>query len=438
MLNKLLTMLRDYDMVQPGDTVVCAVSGGADSMALLFAMYLLKEKLDIRLQAAHFNHNLRQEESARDEEFVRAFCHRYSIPLQVGSGQVVAGSKGLEAAAREARYRFFETLPGKIATAHTANDNAETVLMHMVRGTGLKGLGGIAPVRNRLIRPMLLITRQQVLAFLREYHVSFVEDSSNATDAFLRNRLRHHVMPLLCQENPRLAENLSVMAMGLREDEQVLCQAQDFSHGLSVEALRDLPRAKRSRVIAAFLQHCGVKEPERAHLELAEALVFSENPSAKAEFPGGITVRRRYGTLERSVAQASLTPVLLTCPGITPIPELGCRVVGAPANALTNTQTVFTVVPQGDMLLRCRAEGDTIRLPGGTKSLKKLFIDRKIPAAQRLRIPVLADSQGVLGVYGIGVNQNRAASELPAVQIRFEICDPGERENSDKLQEVIL
>ena len=188
MFESLLTMMRRYEMTQPGDRVVCAVSGGADSVALLFALYLLKEKLGITLEAAHFNHQLRGEESDRDEAFVRELCDRFDIPLHVGRGRVVAGKKGLEAAARDARYAYFETLPGKLATAHTADDNAETILMRLVRGTGLKGLGGISPVRGRIIRPMLLVTRQQVRAFLEEYCLSHGEDSSNGTDDFLRNR----------------------------------------------------------------------------------------------------------------------------------------------------------------------------------------------------------------------------------------------------------
>jgi len=218
MLDRLLSFLRRYDMLSPGDTVTCAVSGGADSMALLWGLYLLREKLNITVQAAHFNHGLRGAESDRDEAHVKAFCDRFDIPLTVGSGQVVPGKKGLEAAARDARYAFFESLPGRLATAHTADDNAETVLMRLVRGTGLKGLGGIKPVNGNVIRPMLTVTREEVLAFLREYHLDFVEDSSNGTDDFLRNRLRHRVMPLLKEENPRLSQNLSAMAMELRQD----------------------------------------------------------------------------------------------------------------------------------------------------------------------------------------------------------------------------
>ena len=214
MLNDLHRSLRQ--LTKPGDTVICALSGGADSVALLFGCCLLKDKLGITLEAAHFNHHLRGPESQRDEQFARQLCDRYEIQLHVGSAEVTPGPKGLEAAAREARYGFFATLPGKVATAHTADDNAETVLLHLVRGTGLKGLGGIAPVNGKYIRPMLDITRKQVLSFLADYHLSYVEDSSNAGDDFLRNRLRHHVMPLLRAENPRFAENTSRMAQRLR------------------------------------------------------------------------------------------------------------------------------------------------------------------------------------------------------------------------------
>ena len=254
MLNKLLELIRRYQMIQPGDRVICAVSGGADSVALLFGMYLLRAKLDITLEAAHFDHGLRGEESAADALFVENLCRQYEIPLHMGRGQVTAGEKGLEAAARDARYAFFASLPGKIATAHTADDNAETVLMHMVRGTGLKGLGGIAPIRDHVIRPMLGVTRQEVLAFLAEYHLRYVEDSTNATDAFLRNRLRHHVMPLLKQENPRLAESLSAMAQELREDEQRLMEHVNLDTIPPVSALRNMSDSLRSRYFAAFLK----------------------------------------------------------------------------------------------------------------------------------------------------------------------------------------
>ena len=417
MQNKVLSFVRKYDLVSPGDTVICAVSGGADSVALLFCLYLLKDKLGITLEAAHFNHRLRGKESDRDEVFVKDLCDRYDIPLHIGSGNVVPEKKGLEAAARDARYGYFKTLSGKIATAHTADDNAETVLLHLVRGTGLKGLGGIAPINGSIIRPMLGVTRQDVESFLEEWCLSHITDSSNATDAFLRNRIRHHVMPLLKAENPKLAENLSAMALNLREDEKILSSLAEKEALPTVDTLKTMPPALRNRALEAFLKRSGVKEPEQSHLALAEKLVFSHKPSARAAFPGGITIARSYNALTVLREEEPLEETLLPCPGEAELP--GYRVVCTPAEAIENTPTVFTVRPQGTMVLRCRQGGDTIRLSAGTKQLKKLFIDRKIPAAQRLQIPVLSDDRGVLGVCGIGANLDRLPPELPAVTVRF-------------------
>ena len=417
MLNKLTALVGEYDMIHPGDQVICAVSGGADSIALLFAMYLLKEKLQIRLAAAHFNHGLRGAESDADEAFVREFCRGYDIPLYVGRAQVQAGKKGLEAAAREARYGFFATLQGKIATAHTADDNAETVLMHLIRGTGLKGLGGIAPVGDGLIRPMLTVTRREVLSFAQEYALRYRTDSSNDSDAFLRNRLRHHVMPLLRSENPRLAENLSAMAFSLRQDEAALTQLSGVGKALPVSRLASMPQALRMRYLQDFLQKNGIREPERRHLQLVENLVFSDNPSARACLPGGMVVSRCYDTLQVLQPATAWEETAVRIPGVTELPQLGLRLVcddQGPGDYLC---------PQGAVVLRPRQTGDAIRLIGGTKTLKKLMIDRKIPTARRSRIPVLADEAGILAVYGIGPDQNRLA-QADGWYFRFEAYSP--------------
>ena len=417
MLNKLLEFIRRYGLISPGDRLICAVSGGADSVALLFAMYLLRERLDITLEAAHFNHRLRGEESDADEAFVKELCGRYDIPLHLGSGRILPGKKGLEAAAREARYAFLRSLPGKIATAHTADDNAETVLLHLVRGTGLKGLGGISPMNGNVIRPMLTVTRREVEAFLSEYALPHREDSTNATDLFLRNRIRRNVMPLLLQENPSLAENLSDMALGLREDEDYLSRmAGETLPG--VTELREKHPALRARALERFLKENGVPEPEKRHIALLEQLVFSDKPSARVDLPGGITVARRYDTLEVLGEAQPLSERVLE--GSLELPELGLRVVCAEADTIVNTPDTFTVIPAGKIVVRSRLPGDRIRLSGGTKSLKKLFIDRKIPASERLRIPIIADEAGVLGVWSIGADQNRIPKALPAVTIRFE------------------
>lgn len=420
MLNKLPAFMRRYGMVQPGESIVCAVSGGADSMALLWCLYLLQDKLDIRLSAAHFNHGLRGAESDRDEAFVRSFCAGYGIPFVCGYGTVTAGKKGLEAAARDARYAFLNSLPGKIATAHTADDNAETVLMHMVRGTGLKGLGGITPINGKLIRPMLSITRKEVCGFLSEYHIDCITDSSNDTDAFLRNRLRHHVMPLLKEENPCLAENLSAMALRLREDEEALSQQPQTQ----VEVLRQMRPALRKRALCACLEQWGVREPESSHIDLVEHLVFSRKPSCEAQLPGGITVCRNYSVLEVKEQTQPLECLELSCPGETVLPQLGLRIICTPAEEVFTAPDRFTVCPNGKLFVRSRQTGDAIRLSGGTKSLKKIFIDRKIPSAQRQQVPVIADRTGVLGVYGIGPDRDRCG---PCVEIRFkkEACSEG-------------
>ncbi len=412
MLNKLKAFLRDYR----GQRIVCAVSGGADSMALLWGVYLLKDKLELDISAAHFNHQLRGAESNRDEAFVRDFCAGYGIDFVSGSTQVIAGPKGLEAAAREARYAFLKGLPGKIATAHTADDNAETILMHLVRGTGLKGLGGIAPVNGNLIRPMLDITRAEVLEFLAEYSIPYVEDSSNSGDDFLRNRLRHHVMPLLKQENPSLPQNLSAMAHRLRQDEQALTAAAEKQYTDDVHQLRVMEPAIRSRVLSKMLLCAGVKEPEGAHIAAMEKLVYSQNPSARAAFPGGVVMARSYETIQAIGESNTLVEQEITCPGEYVVSDI--KLTLFPNDSTERTKDSFAFTPKGKMVIRARRSGDTIRLMGGTKSVKKLLIDEKIPAPERDRIPVLADEEGVLAVLGFGGNLDRLSGD-GTVRIRI-------------------
>lgn len=417
MLNKLTAFLRRYGLVQPGERILCAVSGGADSMALLYAMVLLQERLGITVEAVHFNHHLRGAESDRDEAFVRDFCGKHQIPLHVGAAQVKPDKKGLENAARVARYSYFETLGEKIATAHTADDNAETVLLHLVRGTGLKGLGGIAPVRGRIIRPLLGITRQDVLAFLEEYSIPFVYDSSNGSDDFLRNRLRREVMPVLRRENPALGVNWSEMALSLREDEAAL---EKLSAGeCSVTVLRQMDSALRVRALTRLLESCGVKEPSRKHIGLAEQLVWAENPSAWAVFPGGVRLQRSYDRLEKGELSALWEGLEVLEFGTFRIPELGLTVSVRPAEDTVQGKEKLVVNGTFPIRLRPRQTGDAMRLPGGSKSVKKLLIDRKIPAGQRHRLPVAEDAGGILGVAGLGCCEVRRATVLPAIELAF-------------------
>ena len=182
--------------------------------------------------------------------------------------------------------------------------------------------------------------------------------------------------------------------------------------------------ALRSRMLERFLKCSGVREPEQSHISQAEALVFSEKPSAKARFPGGITISRCYGRLEAISQEEHLAPQVLE--DVLELPELGLRVTVSEAEEIIQTPDTFTVKPGGPWILRSRETGDHIRLKGGSKSLKKLFIDRKIPASHRDRVPVIADETGILGVYGIGTDLDHGAQQLPAVTIRFVKTDKGD------------
>ena len=417
MLNEIRRAIRRHGMVFPGDTVICAVSGGADSVALLCAMVKLRGSLQIRLEAAHVNHHLRGEESQRDEQFVRQLCSKWQIPLHVAQVQVEPGEKGLEAAAREARYAFFYSLSGKIATAHTAEDNAETVLMRLTRGTGLQGLCGIPPVNGNVIRPMLTVTRDQVLSFLREQGTDFVHDSSNDSNVFFRNRIRHEVLPLLEKENPRFSLGVSNTAEHLRQDQEFLELEAEKYRNARVSELRQLHPAIRNRVLEMQLTEWGMTDIGSVHIERMNSLVDSENPSARVSFPGGLVAARAYDKLVRLEDTTSFSPVVLPNPGSVRIPEQKLLVTCTPSNTMVSAPDAFTVKPQGAILLRSRREGDSIRLGGGTKTVKKTFIDKKIPAAQRDQIPVAADEAGVLGIYSIGGNLDRL--ENTGVTIRF-------------------
>ena len=273
------------------------------------------------------------------------------------------------------------------------------------------------PVSGNVIRPMLGITRQEVECFNEEWCLRHIEDSSNGTDAFLRNRIRHHVMPLLRQENPRIGENLSAMALRLRKDEEYLSAQAEFATLPPVESLKTMDPAVRSRMLERLLKESGVREPEQSHIAAVEALLFSERPSARVSLPGGVTIARNYGRLEKLTIAEKAAAVELPYPGEAEFGDY--YVICETAEEIINTADTITVQPVGMMYLRGRESGDAIRLRAGTKSLKKLLIDRKIPASLRDGLPVVCDEVGILGVCTIGVNLDRAATKLPAMTVRF-------------------
>ncbi|MBO6054152.1 MAG: tRNA lysidine(34) synthetase TilS [Oscillospiraceae bacterium] len=210
-------------LLPDGAVLYCACSGGADSAALLCVLKELSERGGFTLRAAHYNHQLRGEASDADEALVRDLCSRLDVPLTVERGDVRARAENsddsLEEAARRMRYAFFDRLPGYVATAHTADDNLETFLINLIRGTSLAGLAGIPPVRDRILRPMLAVTHEEALAYLASRGIAHATDESNASRSFLRNRIRMDLVPLLQRENPRILEQTLAMTGLLREDE---------------------------------------------------------------------------------------------------------------------------------------------------------------------------------------------------------------------------
>lgn len=407
-------------------------------MALLWSLYLLRDTQSLRVSAAHFNHGLRGAESQRDEDFVKDLCSRFEIPLEVGRGKVEASGRGLEDAARRARYGFLESCDpeAKIATAHTADDNAETILLHLIRGTGLKGLGGIAPSRGRIIRPMLSLTRQDVEAFLNEWGLSYVTDSSNEGESFLRNRVRHQVMPVLRGENPRFSPNCSRMAGSLRQDELYLSQkAQEAfeevqsEKGLDCEKLLQLPPALGNRVISLFLRQQGLGEPEQIHIAQCRTLAQTPKPSARLNLLGGVCLERRYGFLKAYVQSEPVPETVLPVGEKIRIPgwEISSRVLEKDEN-IQNSQFTFAIscdmIGHHTLLIRTRKTGDVICLPGGHKTLKKAMIDAKIPASLRSTLPVVASAERVLAVAGLGVNLDcQPESGEPGVLVEVRPAD---------------
>ena len=460
MLQAVRALITEYGMLPPGGKVLCALSGGADSMCLLHLLAGLAGEVGFSLSAAHYNHQLRGAESDRDERFVRARCAEYAIPLTVGTGDVAAAARaqgrGVEETARRMRYTFLQAAAeamgdALIATAHHADDNAETLLLHLIRGSGLQGLTGISPRRGNLVRPLLTVTRAEVEEYLSLHGVPYVEDSTNADTAHTRNYLRHTIFPLLRELNPRVVESLSDTARYLRADNDFLnaqamaiCQnARWAEDNLVIEArlLADAPRAVAPRAARRLLEMMGdgdfgsaepssrgdSDEAERnpggasgpdgfcaiggaidpaarrarqdtncssAHLNAIVDLCRGDDPSAVCFLPGGMLAQRVYRELLLTTEQdppAPFTPVPLA-QGENPIPG-----------------TVWTATlhgpPTDGLTARSRQQGDEVTLSKrGSKTVKKLFIDEKIPRREREHIPIIADGDGVLAVAGFGMN----------------------------------
>ncbi|MDR1669545.1 MAG: tRNA lysidine(34) synthetase TilS [Oscillospiraceae bacterium] len=291
----------------PMRSILAAVSGGADSVALL---HMLREE-GFDLTAAHYNHGLRPE-ADEDETFVRKLCERFEIPLAAGRGDVAAEAArrgaGIEETAREMRYAFLEKTReerglSNIATAHNADDNAETVLLNLVRGAGLAGLSGIPPVRERIVRPILHLSRDDILRYLVRHGLPHREDASNADKTFRRNFLRHEVIPALKALNPSLTGAVTRLTGLLREDEAYLLslareelRLYGGGAGFPAKRLNALPKPVASRVCRLLVLQVSSYPPELLHIEAMLDISAGGN-GRRRDLPGGLTAAKSRGQL---------------------------------------------------------------------------------------------------------------------------------------------
>ncbi len=287
-VSKVGAVIREFDMFVGKDSVVAALSGGADSVSLLLALSELKDTFGVTLSACHFNHGLRGGESDRDERFCAELCERLEVPLFKGRADVKALQKkheSVEECARRVRYAFFDEVKRKagenavIATAHNCDDCAETVLLNLMRGTGLKGLCGVPPVRNGIVRPLIRCTRQEVERFCDEKGERYVTDSTNLTDDCTRNKIRHIILPEMKKINSSLLYTMSRMIDSLREDcaylDGIAKEALDAARtgkGWDAKALSELPRPIKSRAVREILSDGGI-EPSALRINTAISLL---------------------------------------------------------------------------------------------------------------------------------------------------------------------
>lgn len=308
-IEAVFSALNENKMLESGDAVAVALSGGADSVSLLLALKELEQRLGISVSACHVNHNLRGEESLRDMRFCEELCGRLGVPLRTASIDVRAAQQkheSLEECARRLRYDFFESVlselgsRAKLATAHNANDNAETVLLNLIRGTALKGLCGIPPVRGRIIRPLLSCTRADIEAFLSEVVEKCVVDSTNLCDDYTRNKVRHIILPEMEKINPSLVRSAARMTSSLCSDseyleslaEQALSETKTAA-GYDAKRLSEYPLPIKSRAVKRILQEGGI---EPSALRINTALSLLEKRSARFN-----PCRDRFFTIRKGV-----------------------------------------------------------------------------------------------------------------------------------------
>jgi tRNA(Ile)-lysidine synthase len=398
-----------------GDTALSALSGGADSTALLGALAELRDAGELKgLVALHVDHGLR-EDSARDADSCAAVCARLGVELRRAKVLVAAGN--VQAAARKVRYATLlreASLAGAtlIATGHTRDDQAETVLLRLLRGSGARGLAGIPPRRGIIVRPLIDRSRAEILAYLEERGLPHIEDPTNATPRFLRNRVRAEVLPALRAIAPHVESALARAADLLRDDDRALSARgrRLVTRGTArVADLLRVPIAVRRRAIRSLWKKASGRQAglEAQHVESILALLGRRAP-ARARLPGGFEGSVRYGEVAiRPVPSASAKH------GATCVPGPGAHVL--PGGEVLEVDGAIGA--SWPLWWRGRRPGDRFHPAGrkGSKKLKAWLIDEKVPREERDRLWVLADDEGrVIWIPALGVR-----SEKPSVSARL-------------------
>jgi tRNA(Ile)-lysidine synthase len=460
-IEKVKATVEKYRMLQEGDTVIVGVSGGVDSVVLLHVLMALREEYDLSLIVGHLDHGIRGDESRREAVFVRDLARGMGILCEKAVADTPALAKkeriSLQEAAREARYGFYEEVRDKhngqkVALGQTADDQAETILMRVIRGAGLRGLKGIPPVRGGIyIRPLIEVSRQEVEQFAEEEGLSFVTDSSNVKDIYLRNKVRHDLIPHLERTyNPSMRAGLTRMASILsREDDYLDGKAEEVMTGLvkvhgegfslNIPGFMALHEALSFRVLQKVLAGVlggDLRRIKTVHLDGIFRLLTHRAPNKVLCLPQGICAEKRY--TELFIGRGNpLTAVpfeyFVDVPGVTILEGLGKRFVTRRKRVGRSVPTdVDSSVAHLDddklifpLILRSFEEGDRFVPLGmkGHKKLKDFFIDAKVPRALRRRIPLLVSGEEVVWVVGYRINERFRLTEGSKRALRIEYLD---------------
>lgn len=422
MNHKVEKAIADYFMISSGDNVVVALSGGADSVALLYALNSIKEKYNFTLFACHLNHMIRGEEAQRDEDFVRNLCKNLGVELFVKSEDVINIAKkekiSLELCGRNLRYEFFhelsEKLSAKIATAHTATDNIETVLFNIARGTSVTGLCGIRPKRDYIVRPLINCSREEVESYCERNSLEFVTDSSNLTDDYTRNNIRHNAVPTLFEVNENLCDSVSRMCADMREiktlldniSEKEIKNAQS-KYGYSCEKLLSLDVALLKNTIAIIVKRNGADVNHR-HIDL---IIEKMKDGGCVDLVSGKRAVCKQGVLRiTDTKETDFFESQLFCDSELFKYISKEEIKNVNKNLLKNCISCDIITC--DTTIRTKKEGDVFSPfgRGVTKTLKKLFNELKIPSEKRSSLLLVANGSEVLWIEGIGVSEKAKIS----------------------------